>query len=111
MCDDVSTCNKCNAPYQLVQGKECQLCKEGTYYYEDDESCESISFNYKWLIAVKECDDENCALCIEDGATCKFCLNGFTMNDLNECEPISKPNYTASGACNYYEILWINSLI
>jgi len=64
----------------------------------------------KLLIAVKECDDENCALCIEDGATCKLCLNGFTMNDLNECEPISKPIYIAE-SCNSHKILSTNPLI
>jgi len=95
-CDDDSTCNKCNAPYTLIENNECQLCEEGTYYNEDDESCASISFlNKKWLIADKECLDENCALCKEDGATCKLCLNGFIMNDLDECEPIS-----AAESCN-----------
>ena len=43
-CDDGSTCNECNAPYQLVGNNECRLCEEGTYYNEDDKSCESIFF-------------------------------------------------------------------
>ena len=42
--DDGSTCNECNAPYQLMGNKECQQCEEGTYYNKDDKSCESISF-------------------------------------------------------------------
>jgi len=46
-CDDDSTCNKCNSPYQLIDNNECQLCEEGTYFNENDESCEGISFLMK----------------------------------------------------------------
>ena len=46
-CDDDSTCNKCNAPFALDEDNECQLCEEGTYFNEDDGSCESISFLMK----------------------------------------------------------------
>ena len=41
-CDDESTCKECNAPYQLVGDEECQLCEEGTYYDENEKSCEGI---------------------------------------------------------------------
>jgi len=41
-CDDDSTCNECNVPYQLMGNNKCQLCEEGTYF--DKGSCKSISF-------------------------------------------------------------------
>ena len=44
-------------------------------------------FEWKWLITDKECDDKNCALCPEDGKTCKVCLDGFALNGQNECKP------------------------
>ena len=85
-CDDDSTCKECNAPYALVENNKCELCEEGTYF--DKGSCKSIYLlKWKWIITDKECDDENCALCKDNGATCKICSNGFILNDLDECKP------------------------
>jgi len=87
-CDDGSTCNECNAPFTLNKDNECQLCEEGTYFA--DKSCKGFSFlKWKWLITNKECVDKNCAFCPEDGRTCKICYNGFTVDGLNKCKPIS----------------------
>ena len=56
-----------------------------------------LLFKSKWLIIHKVCDDENCALCKEDGAKCQLCLNGFIMSDLDKCEPVS---ISTAEACN-----------
>ena len=94
-CDDDSTCNQCNIPFTLNEDNGCELCEEGTYF--NNRSCESISFKMKIMTNYdKECADENCAFCQEDGTICRICLNGFIMNDLDGCEPIS-----TAESCNH----------
>ena len=61
----------------------------------EDGSCSSILFYNDKSVNSLACQLENCALCTEDGSTCILCLNGYSLNDQNECHLNSEnPNQT-----------------
>ena len=45
------------------------------------------------------CHVDNCASCKEDGKICDLCLNGYILNDQNECHS-NKPNQTQQSGNN-----------